>query len=732
MPLLFAVTLFTSALLLFVVQPMVANMLLPLLGGAPAVWTTCMVFYQVLLLLGYLYAHLLSKIRSHRVQVVVQLTLLVAAYFTLPFARTEEMENSVLSESHPTAWLLAQLLLLVGLPFFIASTNGPLLQRWFSFLRHEDSKDPYFLYSASNLGSLIALLGYPIWLEPTFDLPTQSNLWQWSFGGLIVLIVGCAFVYARPRLRQDPAASPDHDSDEAAETISWRRRSYWVLLSFVPSSLLLGVTTYLTTDIASVPLLWVIPLSLYLFSFVLVFARREYVSQKFLNRSLPVLGIILIFALLCRATEPVLAVLLIHMGFFFNAIMVAHGRLAADRPSPARLTEFYFWMSLGGALGGIFNAVVAPAAFNEVLEYPISILLACALYCPIAAMGKPGNTAKWPFYHFLAVSAVAVLVVFLVPRFVSNEGLAAQVLIFGVPVILCYPLTVRPGYFASALVVVMVVGQIHIRNDKRILFVDRSFFGVSRVSLTKNGKFRQLDHGTTAHGRQFVDPKRQCEPLAYYHQEGPLGKIMSVFNQNHPDSSVGLIGLGAGAALTYSMPDQDWDIYEIDPLVIQIATDAKLFSYLSECSAVVPRIIEGDARLQLQRTPDARYKLLILDAFSSDAIPTHLLTREAMDLYFQKIATDGWLVMHISNRYLNLEQIIAGAAKERGDYGLIWFDTATRNTTEREESHWVILSRREGNLKELLADPNRIPLESRPTLDPWTDNRSSILPLFKW
>jgi hypothetical protein len=731
MPFLFAITLFLSASLLFAVQPMIAKILLPLLGGASAVWTTCMVFYQVVLLLGYLYAHVVSRKVPRIGQVALQLMLMIGAFLLLPFVVTEESTEQLRAGAAPVPWLLTTLVIVAGLPFFITSTTGPLLQRWFSQVQHHSSGDPYFLYSASNLGSLIALIGYPVWLEVHFNTSGQSALWRWTFVALTVLIAVCGGFYLR-RSRAPINAGASAGDAVPPESISWKRRSFWVLLAFIPSSLMLGVTTYLTTDIASIPLLWVIPLSLYLLTFVLVFARHQWLPQKLWNRLLPVIGLILVFTILCRATEPTWCLILIHLLFFFTAAMVAHGRLASDRPSPGRLTEFYLWMSVGGALGGVFNAIIAPLIFREVFEYPLIILAACALYQPIMS--------KVPVRLRLINSWMAVIGLGLVTAGLSMAaarmgllpGLLTNVLLFGLPVILCYPLSRSPVRFTTGLAVVMVAAQVYVELNKRTVFVDRSFFGVSRVTKTANGRFRQLDHGFTAHGRQFVDPERACEPLAYYHRRGPLGTIMGEFNRDHPDGQVGLIGLGAGATTVYAQPDQHWDIYEIDPVVIRIARDDSIFTYLAGCSVVSPRIVEGDARLQLAHAPDRVYQLLILDAFSSDAIPMHLLTTEAIELYFAKLSESGWLAMHLSNRYLDLERVVAGLAQEKGWSGLSWVDTEMNLADGKEESQWVLLTRREEDLRGLVRDTNRIPLDGRPTAAPWTDNHSSLLPIFKW
>lgn len=740
MPQLFSITLFVSAALLFVVQPMIAKLLLPLLGGASGVWTTCMVFFQVMLLAGYLYAHLVTRRVPRWGQLTLQLGLLLAALATLPFQISDAALQQLNAGARPVVWLLGQLMLVVGLPFLVVATTGPLLQRWFSQLGHRTSGDPYFLYAASNLGSLLALGSYPLWVESHLDLANQGRLWQWIFGGLIVLVAGCGWCFVRtrqgagptPSARSSAAPTGDFAGTDVVPAVPWSRRGSWVLLAFTPSSLLLGVTTYLTTDIASIPLLWVIPLSLYLLTFVLAFARRQWLPPALIHRLLPVLGVVLVFTIVCRATEPTWFLLLINLLFFFVAALVGHGRLAADRPAPAQLTEFYLWLSLGGALGGIFNALLAPLVFREVLEYPLAILLACALYqVPAGRLKRAPNRVR----GWVAVFAVAVLAFLLAVsarKLGLTPGLLTNVLIFGIPVVLCFGFARQPGRFVVGLASVLLAAHVYVELNKQTVFVDRSFFGVSRVTVSANGRFRQLDHGSTAHGRQFLDPDRACEPLAYYHRAGPLGTIFAEFNRTNLAPNVGLIGLGAGATLAYARPGQAWDVYEIDPLVIRIAQSPEWFTYLTTCCAVTPRIIEGDGRLQLARAPDARYGLLILDAFSSDAIPMHLLTAEAVELYFSKIADGGWLALHLSNRYLDLEQVLAGLATWKGYAGLSWIDDQADRLEGKEQSQWLVLARREADLRGLTRDPNRLPLESRPAGDPWTDARSSLLPVFKW
>lgn len=759
MPALFALTLFASAALLFAVQPLLGKLLLPLLGGASSVWTTCMVFYQVILLAGYLYAHVVTNRLPRGLQAGLHVGLLVAAGLLLPFAIPPAAVESLTAGAPPVRWLLTQLLLVAGLPFFVVSTTGPLLQRWYSQLGHSTSADPYFLYSASNLGSLLALAAYPLWLELQFDVAAQSRLWHAGFLGLLGLIVLCGWRFARSQTDAEPPAAPARADRPQDGSVPLWQRARWTLLAFVPSSLMLGTTTYLTTDIASIPLLWVIPLGLYLLTFVIAFSRRRWLPSAVFHWLVPVLAIVLIFALLCRATEPVWVLISCHLLFLFVAAASCHLRLANDRPPAERLTEFYLWLAIGGALGGLFNALLAPLIFREVIEYPLLIVLASALYvAPRRKGGTPAapvhdgtspHAAEVPPFQFTRSAArrrwrggiwllialpglLAVMLGLIAYGAGWRPGMAVRALVFGVPTVLCFLFARRPLRFAAALAAVILGAQVYVELTRRTVFVDRSFFGVSRVTVSANGWFRQLDHGNTAHGRQFIEPSRACEPLAYYHREGPLGTIFREFQRAHTAASVGLIGLGAGATLAYARPGETWDIYEIDPLVIQIARDRELFSYLTGCSAVAPRIIEGDGRLQLARARDGQYGLLILDAFSSDAIPMHLLTVEAIELYFSKLADGGWLAMHVSNRYLDLEQVMTGLAQAKGYAGLSWIDTEGDRVKGKEESHWIVIVRNEADLRGLATDPKRIPLESRPGSEPWTDARSSLLPIFKW
>ncbi|HEV3203926.1 MAG TPA: hypothetical protein VGY77_06075, partial [Gemmataceae bacterium] len=378
MPFLFAAAIALNAFLLFAVEPMVARMILPLLGGTPQVWNTCMVFFQAVLLAGYAAAHAITTHRNLAFQSVVYPLLMVAVFLVLPIQLKESALDCVPREGNPIPWVLGLLLIIVGLPFFVAATTGTVLQKWFSQTDHPSAKDPYFLYSISNFGSMLALLGYPIFVEPYFRLPTQSWLWTGGFWLLAVLTLGCAMLTGRTKNATPLSVSPDENLP--ADIITPVRRCRWVALAFVPSSLMLGVTTYLSTDIATIPLLWIIPLALYLLTFILVFARKRLIPHWLVGRILPMVIIILAVLLLAEDLQPpIILSIVLHLVTFFIAALYCHGELANDRPSARYLTEFYLWLALGGVMGGLFNALLAPLVFPRILEYPLALFLLCLL-----------------------------------------------------------------------------------------------------------------------------------------------------------------------------------------------------------------------------------------------------------------------------------------------------------------------------------------------------------------
>ncbi|HEY0098448.1 MAG TPA: fused MFS/spermidine synthase [Pyrinomonadaceae bacterium] len=760
--LLFAATLFTSASLLFLVQPMVAKMLLPLLGGTPAVWNTCMLFFQAMLLAGYAYALAVSKWLSFRQQVGAQLLLLLLTALTFPVLISEATVRSVPREGNPSLWLLGSLLTTVGLPFFAVSTFSPLLQKWFAETRQTSSRDPYFLYAASNAGSLLALLSYPLLLEPTLTLRGQSRLWSLAYALLVLLLAACAYALLRRQTKQvetkTPAPLDARDPRDAEinssigealeahetqlETLTWRRRLRWVALAFVPSSLMLGVTNYFSTDIASLPLLWVIPLSLYLLTLVFAFAQRQLFKPRALARILP--GIALVFALvyLSGATQPVWLLILSHLFFFFVAALACHAQLAADRPSVRHLAEFYLLMSVGGVFGGLFNALLAPVLFNTTLEYPLVIILACLLL-PRDRGGvsgretdaAPTDTPRQRWLDIGVPAAIALLTISLalVVRRFTLDWIQSLALVVGVPLILSYLFRRRPVRFALALGAVMLGSSFHANLERETLIAERNFFGTLRVTQDDASDTHWLYHGTTIHGRQSHALERHCEPLSYYHREGPLGHVFKTFNEQPANGNVAIVGLGTGATAAYTRAGQDWTFYEINPAVVSIARAPAYFTYLSYCANAPVNVALGDARLQLQNAPAAHYGLIVLDAFSSDAIPMHLMTLEALDLYLSKLAPGGLLVFHISNRSLDLHPVVADLARARNLSSLVFDDTARNQPSGKEPSQWAVMARRPQDIATLAADTARWQkLEGHPNRPVWTDDFSNIVSIFKW
>jgi hypothetical protein len=803
MALLFAAALFVSAFLLFWVQPLVGKMVLPLLGGTPAVWNTCMLFFQAALLAGYAYALALTRWLSGRAQALVHVGLLAAAALALPPAIDAATAAGAPEGGSPAWWLLKTLLLTVGPPFLVLSASAPLLQRWFSRTRDASASDPYFLYAASNAGSLFALLGFPFLLEPGLTLGQQGRGWALAYGALAALVAACAVAALRARAPvaanvapvvadAAPVAAGDVDnvggelsaepSDEGARgpeeapRVTWRRRGWWVLLAFAPSSLVLGVTTYVTTDLAAVPLLWVIPLALYLLSFVLVFARRRFISRGLAARVVPGAAVLLALVYLSGATEPVWFLVLFHLLFLFFASLVCHGRLADDRPAASRLAEFYFCLALGGALGGLFNALVAPVAFDTLVEYPLVILLASYL--------RPGfrrergrllglrlgarhtqhshededdddaGAGRVGAYDLLLPLLMGVMAagLLLVVRQFELTTVERVALSLGVPLFLLnHFFAPRPLRFALGLGAVLLASALFSGSEGRTLHAARNFYGTHRVLSDGADTLHWLRHGSTLHGKQYTDAARRCEPLSYYHRGGPLGAVFESLRARtttadvkvgsdarpFPPRAVAVVGLGAGTTAAYARAGESWTFYEIDPAVVRVARDPEFFTYLSACAAAPVAVVVGDARLRLREAEDSAYDLIALDAFSSDAVPAHLLTREALALYLSKLAPGGVLAFHVSNRALELERVVGGVSADAGLHARIFNDDYdpddAGNDPGHDASEWVAVARRPEDLGALADDPRWLPLDaSTRSLKLWRDDFSDVLGVFRW
>ena len=753
---------FVGATLLFVVQPMVGKMILPLLGGTPAVWSTCMVFFQAALLAGYAYAHASTAwLGASPRQAILHLGILVIPLSVLPLAVNPHFLRA--GDANPVLDVLLLLSVSVGLPFFVVSATAPLLQKWFSHTGHPAARDPYFLYAASNLGSMLALLGYPILIEPRLRLRgeswmTQTRLWSIGYVALAVLIALCAFVLWRRAAAPAPVASSDapagpelggpapaESSEPPAsftsirpasmlpasmldkEPPSMRRRLLWIVLAFIPSSLFIGATTYITTDVAAVPLLWVLPLAIYLLSFILTFGHWPGRLHRLVRRAtLPVILTVL-FLMVSGFKQRIWITMLWHFLLLLLVALACHGELARSRPSSRYLTGFYLLLSVGGVLGGLFNALIAPVVFHSLVEYPLVMVLAGVLLS--ARDPEPSRSLRVDLAQALAVVALGLVLysdslsvridfefltgLLKIPSETAVAWLTPirravnKILMYGLPLAGVFFLRRRPWVMGVALgCLLLVSGSIDARRDDQIRQA-RSFFGVLQVS--RDESYTELRHGTTLHGRQSRDPARRGEPLSYYAREGPIGRLFAELDRRSTTRRSAVIGLGTGTLAAYARPGDAITFYEIDPLVRDIAFDRRYFTYLSDAAArgVSVRMEMGDARIRMEAVrkerPGEHYDLIVVDAFSSDAIPVHLLTREALRLYFDMLKVGGLLALHLSNRYLSLEPVVANLAEDARLEGVIWSDEAPA-TNGATSSTWAVLARTREALGNMARD----------------------------
>ena len=696
---LFIATIFLGSSLLFLVQPMAAKIILPQFGGTPAVWTTSMLFFQLLLLAGYWIAHRAGQGGFRRVTGIV-LSLVILATAMLRFGPWQS------STGFASVDVLMALMVLIGPAFLALAMCAPTIQGLFAQTRDERAVNPYFLYAASNLGSLIALLAYPFVIEPWLPLRAQMEVFRLGLLILSVLILLVSLsVPSQPK------------QTEALEktAIPLNRKLLWMVMAAVPSSLMLGLTTFATTNVAPVPLFWVAPLAVYLLTFVVAFSRGTVIPSTFWARALPLLVAPLTLIMILESSEPIGVILGIHGAAFAVAALMCHTRLSETRPAAGNLTEFYLWLAIGGAVGGLFNAIFAPSLFATLAEYPIAIVAACLL--------RP-NSGVDDWRKDLAIAAlvfVFTLVVALTTRALGMEPTPLRtVLVIGTPIVVSYFLSRRPIRFALAIGGVFLATHLaQVGTDSKIVLADRSFFGVHRVLQSELGRFRLLAHGTTLHGIQ--DRLNPTRPLTYYTTNSPVGEIFA----NYEMANVGLVGLGVGSCAAYGRAGQKMTFFEIDPVVIEIAQNPKLFTFLQDSKADI-ELVEGDARLTLARRPNSEFDFLILDAFSSDAIPMHLLTKEAVQLYLGKLKPGGIIAIHISNRMLDLEPIVAKVALGFGVVPL----ALEAAPTEREfddgmrPSIWMVIVRKRADADKLIGWRPAEPKQDTPL---WTDDYSNIL-----
>ncbi len=729
---LFTVAIFVAAALLFLVQPMVGKMILPRAGGSPQVWNTSLVFFQTALLGGYLYAHLSVRWLGVRRQALAHLLVLALPLLVLPVALPPGSPPVTGGQSW---WVLVTLTVAVGLPFFALSAASPLLQRWLAATDHEHAHDPYFLYAGSNAGSLLGLLVFPLALEPLLPLGTQTRLWAGAYVVFVALAAACALVVV---LRRSPAPATPVETGAGDPAVSSRDRFFWIVTAAVPSALLLGVTQYLTSQIAPISLLWVLPLAVYLATFIVAFARRRLVSPERLSRLLAIATVVVALVLLARIVDPQWVVALLHLMVLALAALLCHVRLADARPPTSHLTEYYLLISTGGALGGSLAALVAPVVFDFIAEYPIAIALACLFRLPFA--GSDTDTGLRRLLRrgkALDVALPALLAAYLIVAVGAARSIAdfpdgVMVLLVAVlPTLVVFTFSPRPVRFALGLAVLLAAAESGQMYRGAILHTDRTFFGVHRVTRDPDNTVTVLYHGSTVHGVQSVDPARATEPLAYYHPTGPAGNLVSAFAAQADKRELALVGAGTGALAVLAAPHQRVTLYEIDPEVVWIADESGLFSYLDRTRAAHEWVV-GDGRIALQQR-ETRYDLMVLDAFSSGTIPIHLLTHEAFELYLERLAPGGAMLFHMSNRHLGLAPVLGAHARDFGLAVWEWVDVRDDEEVERGifGSHWVLVAPPHEGLAYIPAAGWR-QLPYPEGLRAWTDDFSDLLSVQRW
>jgi hypothetical protein len=740
----FTICLFASAFLLFLVEPMVAKMVLPLVGGTSAVWATSVLFFQTVLLIGYGYSHWLAMRLQWRWQALLHGVLLLAPLFVLPIHLIPGWDPP--TTGSPALWLVLLLAVTVGLPFLVLSTTSPLIQHWFSRTGHAHAQDPYFLYRASNLGSALGLLSYPALIEPHLGLHAQADLWRDGYIAFIVLSVLCLAAVAWSRSLGEVPAPPTPTLPHAGDIdrdrdITWRRRLRWVLLAAVPSTWMLAVTSYFTTVIRPIPLLWVIPLALYLFSFAIVFARRPLISRYWLNRLFPFYALPLLGMVLLGGGGPLWLLAVLHFGAFFLGALLCHGELAANRPSAAHLTEFYWWLAVGGATGGLLTALVAPLVFNDFLEYPLAIIGA-ALLRPALALGRGTRSRVADFWLPGAMLAGLLLVVGLMsvsgvlgrlnevvlPNATTGSDLVRILIVFAIPAVVSAAFSWRPVRFGLAAFAMLLLALLPL-GSQSVIFQQRDFYGVHKVVSDTAGTRHALIDGGTIHGLELMDPQRRDIPASYYSSSGPVGDLFATEQPVDASWNIAMIGLGAGAMACYAQPGQTWTFYEIDPVVAQIARDPSLFTFLRDCTPQAG-IVLGDGRLTIARAPDHSYDLIVLDAFGSDSVPVHLITREAIQLYLSKLRPGGVLLFNISNKYVDLASVLAGEAANLSLSGYQRTDTDVTTAQASEgkfPSAWLVMAPAAENLGGIPTLPAWRALHGDPQLPVWTDDFSDVL-----
>lgn len=695
-------------------------MLLPYFGSSPNVWNTCMFFFQGILLLGYYYSHKSSTIFRLSTQTKIHTLLLGITLFFLPVQIPSYWSPG--PNTNPIFVLVLLMTITILFPFLLLSCNAPLLQKWVSQTTLKENKNPYYLYAASNSGSLLALLAYPFIIEPNFKLLDQSKLWMYFYWVYCVLLILCA-------ITANKSFNKEHHSEDKT-TLNFKQKLYWIFLSFIPSSMLLGVTTYITVDISPIPLLWIIPLLIYLLSFIIVFSKTPLFRHELMLKILPITILCTLVSLISANNTNIIISITLHLFNLFICAMVCHGELVKHKPNIKYLTDFYLCISIGGFLGGLFNTLIAPIVFKTLFEYPLIIILSCTV---LPFKDKVHGMKKYILDIILPIGIFAFIYIFSqqLTTLKINSALITNLIIIGFPLLSSLMFIKRPIRFGLYLLAIFISIGIYTNRNEKTLFIGRTFFGTNKVTLSKDSNFHNLLHGKTVHGIQNL--KKKDLPQGYYSHSSPIGQLFLNKNNLNSESQIGVIGLGSGALAAYGYDNQKWTFFEIDKQVASIAQNKKYFSYLNDAK-IKYKIIIGDGRLSLDKEQNNKYDLLIVDAFSSDSIPTHFLTKEMIKIYLSKITNTGIIAFHISNQYLNLEPVLAGLVKESQIEGFVQNDLSKSQeeiSNGAYGSSWVILAQNKETANLISHNQKWKPIKLENSIL-WSDDYSNLFKILKW
>jgi spermidine synthase len=709
---------------------MIARMILPVLGGSAAVWTTCVVFFQVMLLAGYGYAHVIATMRPSWKQYVVHAAILIAGFVVLPLGFSA---GSGTPAQAPAAWVFWHLLLVAGLPFFAVSATAPLVQKWVSQTRLAWADDPYFLYGVSNAGSLLALAAYPTIIEPRFGVSQQSLMWRYAYVVLVVLLALSLVALSRLMARSDAEPVPRAATSRRTAP-AWRSRLGWLAAAFVPSALMLAVTSHITVNLGSFPFLWVAPLGLYLLTFVLAFARKVRIPTTVVST----IATVVVAALFAIATAGVAVrssqlrwMIGAHLLLLFAAALLCHSFLADRRPQAKHLTDFYVFVALGGVLGGVFTGLIAPSVFTTVLEYPL--LVAAVMF--FRQLRQPSPPFSFADLFDLVLFALFTLFVFF--AVLSWAGIDISRSYTTAPVIAAHAALISALWLFRrkaqqfALAFALLVGAYSFVLPRQFeeasrVHVARNFFGVKKVLYEADIHMRKLLHGDTLHGRESMDPELAGQPLSYYHRTGPVGDVMRLLEAK-PGARIAVVGLGTGSVAAYGTDNRHITFFDVDPQMVDVAR--RFFSFVNRCGDDCD-IQTGDGRLLLERQPDGEYDAIILDAFSSDAIPAHLVSREAVRMYLSKLNASGLLMFHVSNRYLDVETLVSTALVFEGVTAFVRHDS-DETPPGKSSSHYVVALKDPQAMESVPHREEWTQVFADGKIRPWTDDFSDLLSILK-